>query len=55
MTMHMRLRDDDGGWVTAGDTVHFSYSLPPVGVDAPIIEQRSRLQPFIGHWRDDES
>ncbi len=39
----LRLRDDDGEWVTAGDTVHFSYGIPPVGVDAPIIERNGKL------------
>ena len=39
----MRLRDDDGEWVTAGDTVHFSYGIPPVSVDARIIERGGRL------------
>ena len=39
----LRLRDDDGEWVVAGDTVHFSYGMPPVGVDAPIIERGGKL------------
>lgn len=28
--------DDDGNRVTEGDTIHFSYGIPPIGVDAPI-------------------
>jgi len=39
----LRLRDDDGEWVMAGDAVHFSYGIPPVGVDAPIVERDGKL------------
>jgi len=38
-----RLRDDEGEWVTAGDIVHFSYGIPPISVDARIIERGGRL------------
>jgi len=37
------MRDDDGKWVTEGDTVHFSYGIPPVGVSARIIERGGKL------------
>ena len=39
----LRMRDDDGEWVKAGDTVHFCYGIPPIGVDAPIIERGGKL------------
>jgi len=39
----LRLRDDDGGWVTSGDSVQFSYGIPPVTVIAPIIERDGKL------------
>ena len=39
----LRLRDDDGDWVTAGDSVRFSYGMPPVTVIAPIIERDGKL------------
>lgn len=39
----LRLRDDDGKWVAAGDAVRFAYGIPPVSVDAPIIEREGRL------------
>ena len=38
-----RMRDNDGEWVSAGDTVRFSYGIPPVVVDAPIIERDNKL------------
>ena len=37
------MRDDDGGWVTSGDSVRFSYGIPPVTVIAPIIERDGKL------------
>lgn len=39
----MRLRDDDGNWTTAGDTVLFSYGIPPVAVYAKIVKRNGRL------------
>ena len=39
----LRLRDDYGEWVTAGDTVYFYYGIPPVAVDAAIIERNGKL------------
>ncbi len=38
-----RLRDDDGEWVEAGDVVRFSFGIPPVLVDATIIEREGNL------------
>jgi len=29
-------KDDDGNKVYVGDIVHFSFGIPPIGVDAPI-------------------
>ena len=37
------LFDDDGVPVKAGDTVRFSYGIPPVVVDAPIVQRRGSL------------
>ena len=34
MTRHYK--DDDGTVVKHGDTIHFSYGLPPIGVDAKV-------------------
>lgn len=36
-------KDDDGLWVTVGDTIRFSYGIPPVGVNAPIVERDGQL------------
>ena len=41
--MILRLRDDDGEWVTAGDVVQFSYGIPRAGVDAPVVERDGKL------------
>lgn len=30
-------KDEDGKAICVGDTIHFSYGIPPAGVDAPII------------------
>lgn len=43
MNREQRLRDDDGQWVTAGDTVTFSYGIPPVSVRARIVDRNGRL------------
>ena len=37
------LLDDDGEPTGAGDTVEFSYGIPPVRVVAPVIERDGRL------------
>lgn len=34
-----RILDSDGVEVTAGCTIHFGYGIPPVGVEAPVIER----------------
>jgi hypothetical protein len=39
----MRLRDDDGQWVTAGDRIRFSFGIPPIAVEAEVIERNGRL------------
>ena len=39
----MPLTDDDGHEVRAGDTITFSYGIPPVGVEAPVIERDGHL------------
>lgn len=39
----MRLRDDDGNWVTAGDRVRFNYGIPPVCVRCKVVERRGTL------------
>jgi hypothetical protein len=41
--MSIFLLDDDGERTTAGDTVMFSYGIPPVRVLAKIIERDERL------------
>jgi hypothetical protein len=37
------LFDDDGERVFAGDTVRFDYGIPPVVVDAKIVQRRGQL------------
>lgn len=37
------LMDDDGVPVRSGDTVRFSYGIPPVAVDAKIVQRRRQL------------
>lgn len=37
------LFDDDGERVSAGDTVRFNYGIPPVVVDAKIVQRRGQL------------
>ena len=29
--------DDHGEKVTEGDTIHFSFGIPPIGVNAPVV------------------
>lgn len=36
-------RDDDGEFVYAGDTVSFSYGIPPVGVRGKVFERDGDL------------
>ena len=35
--------DEDGNHVEAGDVIRFSYGIPPVRVDAPIVERDGKL------------
>ena len=37
------LLDDDGEKVRAGDSVRFSYGIPPIHVIAPIVKRKGRL------------
>ena len=37
------LLDDDRVQVKAGDTVRFNYGIPPVVVDAKIVQRRGQL------------
>jgi len=37
------LLDDNGERTIAGDVVRFSYGIPPVVVDAPIVERGGKL------------
>lgn len=39
----MRMRDDDGKWVSAGDRIRFSYGIPPVGVDGKVVDRKGKL------------
>lgn len=39
----MKIRDVDGIEVSAGDIVHFAYGIPPVGVDAAVIDRGGTL------------
>lgn len=39
----LKIRDADGVEVREGDIVHFSYGIPPVGVNAPIIRRNGKL------------
>lgn len=35
--------DDDGRPVTSGDTVRVNYGIPPVVIDAKIVQRRGQL------------
>jgi len=35
--------DTAGRKVVAGDRIHFAYGIPPVGVDADVVEKGGRL------------
>jgi hypothetical protein len=37
------IRDDDGKEIVAGDQISFAYGIPPVGVEAMIVERKGRL------------
>ncbi len=38
-----KLVDCEGVEVRAGDIVHFSYGIPPVGVSAPVVRRGGKL------------
>jgi len=38
-----RYKDDDGEWVYAGDTITFSFGIPPVRVKARIMNRSGTL------------
>ena len=38
-----RYTDDEGEWVYAGDTISFSYGIPPVRVKAQIMNRSGTL------------
>ena len=49
-------RDMDGEPVKAGDTVAFSYGIPPVYVEGVVFERNGRLiLPTPGHKPEEES
>lgn len=37
------IRDDEGEIVLDGDLVRFAYGIPPVGVEARIVERKGKL------------
>jgi hypothetical protein len=39
----MKLKDDDGIPTGAGDAIHFSYGIPPVKVEARVVERDGKL------------
>ena len=39
----VRLRDDDGEYVEAGDRVRFNYGIPPVLVVGPVVQDGCSL------------
>ena len=41
--MTRKIRDSDGEDVCAGDMITFSYGIPPVRVEAHVIERKGRL------------
>lgn len=43
-------RDEDGELVQAGDTIAFSYGIPPVRVEGVLFERDGKLiMPTLGH------
>ena len=48
--MGKMLKDSDGVRVRAGDTITFSYGIPPVRVVAPVVSKNNRLMAITeGH------
>jgi hypothetical protein len=41
--MAVEIKDYDGKPVRAGDTIYFTYGIPPVGVEAKVIERDGEL------------
>ena len=39
----LRMKDDEGNWVGAGDTIVFSFGIPPLRVEAPVVERDGSL------------
>ncbi len=39
----LRLKDNNGEWVTAGDLIEFSYGIPPVRVIGAVHEHNGNL------------
>ena len=37
------MKDSDGNIVKAGDTIYFSYGIPPIRVNAPVIKEKGKL------------
>jgi hypothetical protein len=37
------MKDSDGVEINEGDVIHFTYGIPPVGVEAPIISRDGEL------------
>jgi hypothetical protein len=37
------IKDADGVEVREGDIIHFSYGIPPIGVNAPVIRRDGKL------------
>jgi hypothetical protein len=37
------MKDSDGKRVKAGDTIYFSYGIPPIRVNAPVVKKKGRL------------
>ena len=45
------IKDNDGQKVSAGDTIEFTYGIPPVPVKAKIIQRRKSLIALTpGHY-----
>lgn len=43
MTKKLRLKDDNGEWVYAGDLIEFTYGIPPVAVITMVRERDGTL------------
>lgn len=37
------ITDDDGNVVTAGCVICFGYGIPPIGVEAKVVERKGKL------------